>query len=357
MHARIRLLLSLYCFALLTLGLAVSGSAHASINDGLVLHYSFDTNEDGVVTDQSGNGHAGTVSGATWTSDPVHGGGVYSFDGSNDFIRTQDDDTLSFGDGADDAPFTICAWVRRNQDVRSEWLCGKYSDTKAIREYAVWFRNESGGRVAASCADGSTQAYIARKSPDFDSGVWHHVTATYDGNSSSTGIALYLDGVRVDNEDYSLGAYTAMENQTQHFYIGWVDGAASPGFDGLIDDVRIYGRELAEHEILELAGFGGIWAPWLPANAMGWIYVPWFGSINIALDPWIYHLQHGWMCPVGDTVDALWLYTLDMGWIFTGGAIYPTLYCFGGAAWMHYLQGTSNPRWFFNYSTGLWEQH
>ena len=43
--------------------------------EGLVLHYTFDVDEGGTVTDQSGNGHEGTVHDALWTSGGKRGGG------------------------------------------------------------------------------------------------------------------------------------------------------------------------------------------------------------------------------------------------------------------------------------------
>src|SRR4051812_48599672 len=48
---------------------------------GLVAAYSFDQGSGGVLDDASGNGHAGTINGATWTSGRY--GGALSFNGSN----------------------------------------------------------------------------------------------------------------------------------------------------------------------------------------------------------------------------------------------------------------------------------
>ena len=48
---------------------------------GLVAAYAFDDGSGSVLSDASGNGHDGTISGATWTSG--HDGGALSFNGSN----------------------------------------------------------------------------------------------------------------------------------------------------------------------------------------------------------------------------------------------------------------------------------
>ena len=54
---------------------------------GLVAAYSFDEGSGGVATDTSGNGHTGTITGATWTAG--HDGGGLSFDGSSAHVGSR----------------------------------------------------------------------------------------------------------------------------------------------------------------------------------------------------------------------------------------------------------------------------
>ena len=104
MYARTQSRSRFHVCALVTLAVALSGPALADVTNGLVLHYPFDTNEMGIVTDQSGRGHTGTVYGATWTVDPLRGG-VYSFDG-DDYISTPHAEDLNANTG-----FSVCAWI------------------------------------------------------------------------------------------------------------------------------------------------------------------------------------------------------------------------------------------------------
>ncbi|MFC1452404.1 right-handed parallel beta-helix repeat-containing protein [Verrucomicrobiota bacterium] len=87
----------------------------------------------------------------------------------------------------------------------------------------------------------------------------------------------------------------------------------------------------------------------------GWKWLDWFGYFNTSHDPWVYHAQHAWMYAVGDIASNIYLYSTDLGWLWTGQNFYPWMYRFSGSDWIWYLPGSSGPRWFYNGTTGLWE--
>ena len=80
---------------------------------------------------------------------------------------------------------------------------------------------------------------------------WHHVVATYDGSSRAEGAKIYLDGLAQELEVHHdlLGGSI---QTSKPFQIG--ARAGSSKFKGLLDDVRIYRRELASAEVAILAG-------------------------------------------------------------------------------------------------------
>ncbi|KKN78888.1 hypothetical protein LCGC14_0346600, partial [marine sediment metagenome] len=61
----------------------------------------------------------------------------------------------------------------------------------------------------------------------------------YDGGTLSSGIKIYLNGLRVDDADSESnpGLFVAVENLTAPVYIGRYDTKYA---NGQIDDVRIY---------------------------------------------------------------------------------------------------------------------
>jgi hypothetical protein len=88
----------------------------------------------------------------------------------------------------------------------------------------------------------------------------------------------------------------------------------------------------------------------------GWRRLTWFGDyVPMGGAGWIWHNKHGFLyVPASSTPQNVWLYAQDMGWLYTGNALYPFLYRASPATWLWY-NGSQNPRWFRNMTTGLWE--
>ena len=65
----------------------------ADLNEGLVAYYPFNGN----AIDESGNGNDGTVTGASLTTDRLGDeNSAYYFDGDNDYIIVNEDNSLDF---------------------------------------------------------------------------------------------------------------------------------------------------------------------------------------------------------------------------------------------------------------------
>jgi hypothetical protein len=95
-------------------------------------------------------------------------------------------------------------------------------------------------------------------------------------------------------------------------------------------------------------GFTDIGSGWRRLAGFG-DYVPMGGA------GWIWHNKHGFLyVPASSTSQNLWMFTQDMGWLYTGNTLYPFLFRAHDAAWLWY-NGSSNPRWFVNMGTGQWE--
>ena len=78
---------------------------------------------------------------------------------------------------------------------------------------------------------------------------WHHVMVTYDGSSSADGIRIYVDGEPQD----LLVRHDCLSDSIrtdQPLRIG--RRSTSAHFVGIIDDVRIYSRDLSATEVRRL---------------------------------------------------------------------------------------------------------
>jgi hypothetical protein len=96
--------------------------------------------------------------------------------------------------------------------------------------------------------------------------------------------------------------------------------------------------------------------PWPDAINLGngWEQSSWFGTFNVNQYPWIYHQQHGWMYVYGTDPASVWLWTSDMGFLWTGSGVYPWLWSDAQQTWLYYSVGSSNPRYFYNWNTQKW---
>jgi len=90
-----------------------------------------------------------------------------------------------------------------------------------------------------------------RSAKPIAAGLWHHVAVTYDGSRLASGIRLYLDGKPVRllvDHDFINQSFDIDEPVR----IG-AGGGPEGFFAGLIDDVRIYSRDLSATEVSILA--------------------------------------------------------------------------------------------------------
>jgi hypothetical protein len=90
---------------------------------------------------------------------------------------------------------------------------------------------------------GSTPARTPIK-PD----IWYHVTATYDGSV----FKVYLDGEEVGVSEPGL----SLTKGQKDVFIGAYCGGYAYGFEGVIDDVKIYDYALSPAQILKHAKLG-----------------------------------------------------------------------------------------------------
>ena len=88
----------------------------------------------------------------------------------------------------------------------------------------------------------------------------------------------------------------------------------------------------------------------------GWRRLAWFGDyIPMGGEGWIWHNRHGFFFVAANSVPtSVWLYAMDMGWLWTGDGIYPYLFRSTDSAWLWY-NGSTQPRWFLNMQTMQWE--
>lgn len=172
-------------------------------------------------------------------------------DGVDDYVNCGDNNNLSFGNGTTDSPFSISTWVNMTDATRFRIV------TKAgATNLEYLFSTGGSDTIVFNLYDNSTGGKIGRlysTSLTSFQGSWIHLAATYSGNGSSTGLKIYLNGLRVDNTNNNSGSYTAMENTTQPFYIGKFTTTYS---NGLADEVAVFDVELSASDVTSIYNSG-----------------------------------------------------------------------------------------------------
>jgi glucose/arabinose dehydrogenase len=223
---------------------------------GLVAGWSFDAGSGSVLADVSGNGNAGSVSGATWAAGKY--GGALSFNGTSDLVQVASSASLNLSSG-----MTLAAWIQPS-GAQSGWR------TVMQRQVDAWALNASNDGGALVPAGGGTIGGSARwitGSAASPVGVWTHLAVTYDGSI----LRLYVNGVLATSAAVS-GSLQSVTNPL------WLGGNVPYGefFKGLIDEAQVYNRALSVSEIqsvmatpLQSGGGADTQAPSVPAGLSG----------------------------------------------------------------------------------------
>lgn len=192
-----------------------------------------------------GGGNLGSGGGSSFTNTKS-----ILLDGVDDFVDCGDADNLSFGDGSNDSPFSISAWVKMSDEVRFRIVSKK----RLLEEY--YFGTTGGGGVFLALYDESTGGRLMRYGASLNAylNTWIHLAVTYDGSSSSSGIKGYLNGSLITLWfSADSGSYTAMENTSQPFEIGKEGTYYS---DGNIDEVAVFNSELSASDVTAIYNGG-----------------------------------------------------------------------------------------------------
>ena len=211
--------------------------ARADINDGLVGYWSFDEGGGSIAYDQSGQGHDGTIYGATWVSGVS--GMALDFDGVNDYV-----DVGQYTMFGGTQPFSICAWQKKTVLQPGEaMICGNKNSSAGGVELVVTINVACTGVGGIDGLPGGNR--VSGTSPMND-GVWHFLVGVYDGQAQ----LIYVDCAREGIESDLFDTYTS---SNEHMNIGRQAQGSRFYFNGVIDEVRIYDRALSPEEITELA--------------------------------------------------------------------------------------------------------
>src|ERR1044071_5049842 len=204
---------------------------------GLVAAYSFDEGSGTTVTDSSGFGNTGTISGASWSSQGRFGNAL-DFNGGS-WVTVGDSDSLDLTNG-----MTLEAWVYPTNapDTWTTVMTKERPETNNL-VYGLFARSAT----VASANNGPLVDVVTTSLSELYGpspvplNTWTHLAGTYD---VVNGQSLYVNGVEVAHVPPSGSITTSIGPLRMGGNLPF-----SEYFIGRIDEVRVYNQALSQSEI------------------------------------------------------------------------------------------------------------
>ena len=224
----------------------VLATAVTGTGDGLVLHLPFDETTGAMANDVSGvtppNSGILTNTGAAqpvWSPGGGRMGGSLGFSGSSQRVVVPDSSTNRL-DGV--SQLSISLWLNANNFNAERTVFSKYSYYLSMVPGGRFFVVFGGTGFYSGTAMTSTQQ-------------WYHVVMVLDGTLATNNLKLYLNGspdtfgTAMNN---GLPRTSVPRNPGVPLYIGVNAASDLGGWDGKLDEFRVYNKALTQAEVLDL---------------------------------------------------------------------------------------------------------
>tara|TARA_R110000824_G_scaffold13496_13_gene58752 strand:+ start:697 stop:3021 length:2325 start_codon:yes stop_codon:yes gene_type:complete len=282
--------------------------------------------------------------GVTWLarkSGSFSAGSLNLDSSATEYVSVSDADAFSFTDNAAvDKPFSISAWIYVDSLSADRPIMTKYTTSGGDkREWYFYIR--SGGsyeNLHLYLYDENNNALIEGIAPanTVEAGQWYHVAAIYDGQggpNAGNGIKIYINGTSQTLTVVNNASYVIMRNTTAPVYIGYTtEGSAY--FDGQIDEVSVWDKELDPGNVVEIYNKG------VPNNLeqtdaykvdatnklVAWWRMEWAGVVPVDTTSTIYDRSGNGRNGTGQNLDAADLLTTNYAGINKDNASNTALY-------------------------------
>lgn len=176
-------------------------------------------------------------------------------------------------------PFSVSFWMKTNTAGHNllnnnAILISKSYSSASGQGWSVWLQGYTdtnpGGYVNFDMSDGTHEIRVRTWNNNlFDNTNFYHITVTYDGSSTASGMRIYVNGAPSGNVIVS--SSLGIINYVTPLQIGSLPLSNSNAFSGWIDDLRIYNTQLSQIQINDIVNLNFIAStgPLCPVTAAG----------------------------------------------------------------------------------------
>lgn len=228
-----------------SLGLLLLCVCHMAFGQsGPIGHWKLDEGSGTTTADSSGSGSTGTLANSpTWSTGRINSALTFS---GNRYVTAGTPSNLA---NLYTTGMTVSAWI--NPVSAGTGSGGRIVDKS--NGGAGWSLKMNGASVVQFAASEFATTDATRNSGSVITlNTWQHVAVTWTGSATATNINLYINGV-LSNGTATNGAGALRDDTASPLAIGNRPFDAGRGFDGQIDDARVYNRILTATEIQALA--------------------------------------------------------------------------------------------------------
>ncbi|MBD1395620.1 T9SS type A sorting domain-containing protein [Pontibacter sp. JH31] len=209
---------------------------------GLAHYFGFDEKTSGSYLDYVSGANA-TCTGCPAPAASMFAGGQ-RFNGSSTGLQFNEIQNFQWGPNSS---FTIEVWVQVNKKSTNQVIVGRKANDGLM---AWWLGVSQDGYAVFDMQDNFGEPHNMTdylKVVNLFDGKWHHLAVVRDGTNEIT--KLYVDGFRVDDRITEKRIYRANLETASPVTIGYFDVGTKFFFDGVVDELLVYKRNLSEQEM------------------------------------------------------------------------------------------------------------
>lgn len=216
-----------------------------ALSDNLVAYYSLEE-ASGNAIDAHGSNDLTETSGTIASATGKVGNCRDCEAGDTAYFTIADNADVSTGD----ISYTLCCWAKFETVVNAMRIISKGNTAVTVLEHSLWYRSGSGSLVfdiydGSSGLNGRAVANIGAPAAD----TWYFIVCRHNATANTIRIS-------VNDSDVSAATTGAGVDTASPFNIGSLEATAGTFFDGLIDEVGFWKRELSDAEVTDLYNSG-----------------------------------------------------------------------------------------------------